>query len=86
MIDGSALKRLRHSESESTATRGCPGVASPGSIARPSAAAAPSVLNRLSETRAPVTLIGSPPSATSPIIHPGDCAAISLKLRVRSRQ
>ena len=33
-----------------------------------------------------MTLIGSPPSATSPIIQPGDCAAISLKLCVRSRQ
>ncbi len=64
--------------SDRTATR-LARTPSPGSIVRPSAADAPSVRNRLSETLAPVTLSGSPPSATSPIIHPGDCVAMRLE-------
>ena len=86
-IAGSALNRLRHSESDNTATRCCPGKALPGSMVRPIAADAPSTAKILSDTRPAVTLIGSPPSAaTSPIIHPGEIAAMPLKLGARSRQ
>ena len=86
MTLGSLLNRERHSSCESTATAGAPSMASPGSMVRPSAARAPSAWNMLSDTRPPVTLIGSPPSATSPIIHPGEIAAMCSKLRVRVRQ
>ena len=52
MIDGSALNRLRHSESDSTATRCCPGMRVAGLDRAAERRAAPSALNRLSETRA----------------------------------
>ena len=43
-------------------------------------------MKKLSDVRAPVTLMGSRPGTTSDIIHPGELAAIASKLRVRSRQ